>query len=82
LLSQLVSNSRILSPNIVGEEHYRTAQRVKESLHHYKELQDIIAILGMKELSEEESPGTRRITAFVTPYQKRTLSNESPLFTI
>jgi len=50
----LDSTSRILSAAIVGEEHYNTAQRVKETLQRYKELQDIIAILGMDELSEED----------------------------
>ena len=50
----LDSTSRILSPGVVGEEHYRTAQNVKELLQRYKELQDIIAILGMDELSEED----------------------------
>jgi F-type H+-transporting ATPase subunit beta len=50
----LDSTSRILTPQIVGEEHYRCAQRVKEILQRYKELQDIIAILGMDELSEED----------------------------
>ncbi|KAA3652907.1 MAG: F0F1 ATP synthase subunit beta [Bacteroidetes bacterium] len=49
----LDSTSRILTPEIVGNEHYDTAQRVKEILQRYKELQDIIAILGMDELSEE-----------------------------
>ncbi len=50
----LDSTSRILSPEIVGESHYNTAERVKETLQRYKELQDIIAILGMDELSEED----------------------------
>ena len=50
----LDSTSRILTPDIVGEEHYNTAQRVKETLQRYTELQDIIAILGMEELSEED----------------------------
>lgn len=50
----LDSTSRILTPDIVGEEHYNTAQNVKELLQRYKELQDIIAILGMDELSEED----------------------------
>ena len=50
----LDSTSRILTPEIVGEKHYGTAQRVKETLQRYKELQDIIAILGMDELSEED----------------------------
>lgn len=50
----LDSTSRILDPQIVGEEHYETAQRVKQILQRNKELQDIIAILGMEELSEED----------------------------
>ena len=50
----LDSTSRILDPNVVGEEHYRTARAVQEILQKYKELQDIIAILGMDELSEEQ----------------------------
>ena len=48
------SNSRMLSPLIVGEEHYAVARRVQEILQRYKALQDIIAILGMDELSEED----------------------------
>jgi len=50
----LDSTSTMLQPEIVGEEHYATAQRVKETLQRYKELQDIIAILGLDELSEED----------------------------
>src|SRR5690554_2091311 len=50
----LDSTSRILSPDILGEEHYNCATNVKEILQRYKELQDIIAILGMEELSEED----------------------------
>lgn len=50
----LDSNSRILDPNIVGEEHYQVARGVQEILQRYKELQDIIAILGMDELSDED----------------------------
>ena len=50
----LESNSRILEADIVGEEHYEVARRVQEILQKYKELQDIIAILGMEELSEED----------------------------
>ena len=50
----LASTSRILDPNILGEEHYNTAQSVKQVLQRYKELQDIIAILGVEELSEED----------------------------
>ena len=50
----LTSTSRILDPIILGEEHYNTAQSVKQVLQRYKELQDIIAILGVEELSEED----------------------------
>ncbi|HUF04151.1 MAG TPA: F0F1 ATP synthase subunit beta [Aridibacter sp.] len=50
----LSSNSRILDPQIVGDEHYNTAQEVKQILQRYKDLQDIIAILGLDELSEED----------------------------
>ncbi|MDR2884590.1 MAG: F0F1 ATP synthase subunit beta [Deferribacteraceae bacterium] len=50
----LDSTSRILDPNIVGEEHYTTARTVQSVLQRYKELQDIIAILGMEELSDED----------------------------
>ncbi|MDO8626372.1 MAG: F0F1 ATP synthase subunit beta [Candidatus Magasanikbacteria bacterium] len=50
----LDSNSTILDPNIVGEEHYRTARDVQKVLQRYKDLQDIIAILGMEELSDED----------------------------
>ena len=50
----LASTSRILDPNIVGEEHYRTARETQRVLQRYKDLQDIIAILGIDELSEED----------------------------
>jgi F-type H+-transporting ATPase subunit beta len=50
----LQSTSRILDPRLVGDEHYRVAQRVKEILQRYNDLQDIIAILGVDELSEED----------------------------
>ena len=50
----LESSSRILEVDVVGQEHYETARRVQEMLQKYKELQDIIAILGMEELSEED----------------------------
>ena len=56
----LDSTSRILTPEVVGEEHYTCAQRVKETLQRYKELQDIIAILGMDELSEEDKQTVHR----------------------
>jgi F-type H+-transporting ATPase subunit beta len=50
----LTSSSRALDPNIVGEEHYQVTRRVQEVLQRYKELQDIIAILGIEELSDED----------------------------
>ena len=65
----LESTSRILDPNIVGVEHYNTAQRVKQILQRNKELQDIIAILGMDELSEEDKlvvNRARRVQRFLS----------------
>ena len=65
----LDSTSRILTPEIVGEEHYNCAQRVKITLQRYKELQDIIAILGMDELSEEDKlvvHRARRVQRFLS----------------
>jgi F-type H+-transporting ATPase subunit beta len=56
----LTSTSRILDPNVVGEEHYRVAQDVKQVLQRYKDLQDIIAILGMEELSDEDKLTVQR----------------------
>jgi F-type H+-transporting ATPase subunit beta len=53
-VNPIESTSRILEPDIVGEDHYRVARRVVETLSRYRELQDIIAILGMDELSEED----------------------------
>ena len=65
----LDSTSRILTPEILGDEHYSCAQRVKELLQRYKELQDIIAILGMDELSEEDKLAVsraRRVQRFLS----------------
>jgi F-type H+-transporting ATPase subunit beta len=56
----LTSTSRILDPNIVGEDHYETTRRVQEVLQRYKDLQDIIAILGMDELSEDDKIAVSR----------------------
>ncbi len=56
----LASTSRILDPRIVGEEHYNTAQAVKQILQRYKDLQDIIAILGVDELSDEDKATVAR----------------------
>lgn len=65
----LESTSRILDPNVVGEEHYNTAQRVKQILQRQRELQDIIAILGMEELSDEDKltvSRARRVQRFLS----------------
>ena len=65
----LDSTSRILSPSVIGEAHYNCAQRVKSILQRYKELQDIIAILGMDELSEEDKlivSRARRVQRFLS----------------
>ncbi|MDP4094483.1 MAG: F0F1 ATP synthase subunit beta, partial [Bacillota bacterium] len=65
----LDSTSRILDPRIVGQEHYEVARRVQEVLQRYKELQDIIAILGMDELTEED-----KLTVFRARKVERYLS--------
>ena len=65
----LESTSRILDPNVVGKDHYDTAQRVKQILQRYKELQDIIAILGMDELSDADKltvNRARRVQRFLS----------------
>jgi len=65
----LGSTSRILDPNIVGEEHYQVARGVQQTLQRYKDLQDIIAILGVEELSEEDRltvARARKIQRFLT----------------
>jgi F-type H+-transporting ATPase subunit beta len=65
----LTSTSRILDPNIVGAEHYRVAREVQRVLQRYKDLQDIIAILGIEELSEEDKQSVaraRRIQRFLS----------------
>lgn len=68
-IDPLASNSRILDPQIVGEEHYQVARRVQSILQRYRELQDIIAILGVDELSEEDKMvvhRARRIERFLS----------------
>ncbi len=69
----LASTSRILDPRVVGDEHYRVARRVKEILQRYKDLQDIIAILGIEELSDEDKlivARARKIQRFLSqPFQ-------------
>ncbi len=65
----LASNSRILDPNVIGEEHYTVARDVQKVLQRYKDLQEIIAILGMEELSEEDKltvARARKIQRFLT----------------
>lgn len=68
-IDPLASNSRILDPQYVGERHYRVARRVQTTLQRYRELQDIIAILGVDELSEEDKMivhRARRIERFLS----------------
>ncbi len=68
-IDPLASNSRILDPQYVGEEHYAVARRVQQTLQRYRELQDIIAILGVEELSEEDKKvvsRARRIERFLS----------------
>jgi F-type H+-transporting ATPase subunit beta len=68
-IDPLASNSRILDPQVVGEEHYAVARRVQQTLQRYRELQDIIAILGVEELSEEDKQvvnRARRIEKFLS----------------
>src|SRR5437660_262742 len=68
-IDPLASNSRILSPEFVGEDHYAVARRVQQILQRYRELQDIIAILGVDELSEEDKQvvaRARRIERFLS----------------
>jgi len=65
----LDSTSRILSPEVIGKDHYETAKKLKELLQRYKELQDIIAILGMDELSEKDKlvvHRARRVQRFLS----------------
>ena len=66
----LASSSRILDPNVVGEEHYQAARGVQQVLQRYKDLQDVIAILGMEELSDEDKVTVgraRQDAAFLFP---------------
>jgi F-type H+/Na+-transporting ATPase subunit beta len=78
----LDSNSRMLDPRIVGEEHYKVARRVQEILQRYKGLQDIIAILGMDELSEEDKitvTRARKIERFMSqPFHVAEVFTGSP----
>jgi F-type H+-transporting ATPase subunit beta len=78
----LDSTSRMLSPLVVGEEHYAVARRVQEILQRYKALQDIIAILGMDELSEEDKivvARARKIERFLSqPFHVAEIFTGSP----
>ncbi|MGA7231473.1 MAG: F0F1 ATP synthase subunit beta, partial [Xanthobacteraceae bacterium] len=78
----LDSTSRMLSPLVVGEEHYQTARRVQQILQRYKALQDIIAILGMDELSEEDKltvARARKIERFLSqPFHVAEVFTGSP----
>jgi F-type H+-transporting ATPase subunit beta len=81
-VNPLDSTSRILTAEIVGEEHYNTAQNVKKILQRYKELQDIIAILGMDELSDEDKQivhRARRVQRFLSqPFHVATQFTGTP----
>ena len=78
----LDSSSRILDPNVVGQDHYDTARGVQEILQKYKSLQDIIAILGMDELSEEDKlvvARARKIERFLSqPFDVAAVFTGSP----
>ena len=78
----LDSTSRILDPRIVGDEHYNTARQVQEVLQAYKSLQEIIAILGMDELSEEDKltvERARKIQRFLSqPFHVAEIFTGSP----
>ena len=78
----LDSTSRILEPRVVGEEHYRVARQVQQVLQHYKSLQDIIAILGMDELSEDDKmtvARARKIERFLSqPFHVAEVFTGSP----
>jgi len=78
----LDSTSRILEPRTVGEDHYRVARQVQETLQRYKSLQDIIAILGMDELSEEDKltvARARKIEKFLSqPFDVAEIFTGSP----
>ncbi|MFS8016401.1 putative H(+)-transporting two-sector ATPase [Helianthus anomalus] len=83
----LDSTSTMLQPRIVGDEHYETAQQVKQTLQRYKELQDIIAILGLDELSEEDRLTVARARKLSVSYhnlfsgQIGVLPNHAPIAT-
>ncbi|MEL6375333.1 MAG: F0F1 ATP synthase subunit beta, partial [Pseudomonadota bacterium] len=78
----LDSTSRMLDPRILGEEHYTVARRVQETLQRYKALQDIIAILGMDELSEDDKltvARARKIERFLSqPFDVAEVFTGSP----
>src|SRR5207237_4819742 len=68
-IDPLASNSRLLDPQYIGERHFAVARRVQQILQRYRELQDIIAILGVEELSEEDKKvvtRARRIEKFLS----------------
>lgn len=81
-IDPLESNSSALDPKIVGEEHYRVAQGVKQTLQRYKDLQDIIAILGIEELSETDKQTVyraRKIQRFLSqPFSVAEVFTGSP----
>ena len=62
-IDPLGSSSILLDPTVVGEEHYRVAEQVRETIAHYRELQDIISLLGIEELSAQRPARRRRARA-------------------
>ena len=76
-MDPLDSTSRMLSPLVVGEEHYQVARQVQQILQRYKALQDIIAILGMDELSEEDKLTVARARKVERLDRKSTRLNSS-----
>ncbi|MGA0263708.1 MAG: F0F1 ATP synthase subunit beta, partial [Ilumatobacteraceae bacterium] len=82
----LASSSTILDPLVVGDRHYQVARRVQEVLQRYKELQDIIAILGLDELSEEDRvtvDRARKVQKFLSQpmFVAKTFTNQDGIFT-
>ena len=85
-MDPLASTSTILDPLVVGERHYDVARQVQEVLQRYKELQDIIAILGLDELSEEDRvtvDRARKVQRFLSQpmFVAKTFTNQDGIFT-
>ena len=81
-IDTLKSSSRILETNIVGTEHYRVAQAVRGTLQSYKDLQDIVAILGIDELSDEDKLVVNRPEKFSVSYLSLSMSLKNSLLSL